>query len=386
MPRDLSHTVVLPDGEKVTVSRTPQPWWTRSNVSGYLDPRDIAPDLANPRKYMSPSRREELRESIRARGVRQQLVVTPISMAPWIRVAPEHEGRFFANVSGHRRQDGAIEAKIYAVPVKVVVFDSEKSHRMEMSLLNKGQDDLTPLEEGYEIVSLRALGWKIQELCDSFGHKLPQLYELIHLTRLHRDLQALLDPDLPRQSRLCKNTAGHLGGVKAPTADELLEFFETIADVMTREDAGVTVVAPSKLSPDDRRFAMQKMLFAVIRKRKLSAVQAVEFIRDHKLKLSASNGGHSHKAERYQPRRRKDLLETLVRQVTGSLVAGWPQGELRRVFGNDPHEEVERYVEFLKKGADVFGALIRELEAIKAIKKPTRPEVLQLLQRQKMKV
>jgi hypothetical protein len=65
------------------------------------------------------------------------------------------------NVSGHRRQKCALDAGIGAVPVKVVIFQSEKEYRMEMSLLNKGQDDLTPLEEGYEIVRLRDLGWKI---------------------------------------------------------------------------------------------------------------------------------------------------------------------------------------------------------------------------------
>jgi hypothetical protein len=128
------------------------------------------------------------------------------------------------------------------------------------------------------------------------------------------------------------------------------------------------------------------MLFAVIKKRNLSAVQAVDLIRDHRLKLSASHGGgHTQKAERYQPRRRKDLIETLVKQVTGSLVVGWPAGELRRVFGNDSREEVEHFIALLRSGSDVLDGLIKELETIRATKKATRPEVLELMKREKVK-
>jgi hypothetical protein len=84
---------------------------------------------------------------------------------------------------------------------------------------------------------------------DAFGYKHePQLYELIYLTRLHPDLQALLDPELPKERRLGKNTAGHLGAVKEPTPEELNDFFEEISEIMTREEANVTTRIPSRLS------------------------------------------------------------------------------------------------------------------------------------------
>src|SRR4051812_44187307 len=88
-------SVTLPDGMEVTVSDLPQDWWTARGVSGYIDPKRLAPDPKNPRRTMSPVRQAELEASIAARGVRQALVITPRSLVPWAQVEPEDEGAFF---------------------------------------------------------------------------------------------------------------------------------------------------------------------------------------------------------------------------------------------------------------------------------------------------
>jgi ParB-like chromosome segregation protein Spo0J len=227
--------VRLPGGDVVHVSDSPEGWWNKANASGFVDPHQIAPDPRNPRRVMNPARRVELEESIAANGVRQALVLTPKHMAPWAQVAKEHTDCYFLDVSGHRRREASINKSVGAVPVMIRIYPDEKAHRMDVSLLNKGQDDLSALEEGHEILMLQELGWKVNELCASFGYQAPQLYDRIHLTRLAPDIQQLLDPDLPRKKRLGVTLGGKLGGIPAPTADELEEACENYGKTVARE-------------------------------------------------------------------------------------------------------------------------------------------------------
>src|SRR3989338_5496241 len=170
MDAQATRSVILPSEERVTVSDTPQKWWTANNSTGFVDPHCIAPDPKNPRKRMSPIRLAELKESITARGVRDPLVVTPSKCAPWVQVAPEHEGCFFLAVSGHRRRECALDVRLGAVPIRVAVYPSEMEHRLDVSLLNKEREDLEPLDECWELVELRKLGWKVDSLCRSHGY------------------------------------------------------------------------------------------------------------------------------------------------------------------------------------------------------------------------
>lgn len=375
-------TVVLPDGDKVTVSIVPEDWWTKHNASGYVSPNTIAPDPKNPRRHISPARQVELNESIKTRGVRQQLIVTPRHLAPWASVLPEQEHCFFLAVSGHRRRHGAMEASLGAVPIKVAVYKSEKDHRMDMSLLNKGQDDLSPLEEGYEIVTLQDLGWKVDDLSKSFGLAVPQLYGRMHLTKLHPDIQAMLDPELPRERRLAVTLGGFLGGVKVPTVDELEELFVNLSPSVKREEI-TTDVELEKADENGLRFLLQKLLLAVIRRRNLSSDQAVEFIRDRTLQLKAHHGAAAKKPQRFQPQRRKDILESLIKEVTGSVVVDWPPQEIRRIFELSSREEVEEFMQSMQRAGQIFITLAEILVKIRDEKKPSHPDVIRLMERKK---
>jgi preprotein translocase subunit SecD len=55
------------------------------------------------------------------------------------------------------------------------------------------------------------------------------------------------------------------------------------------------------------------------------------------------------------------------------------------ISGNDSREEVEHFIALLRSGSDVLDGLIKELETIRATKKATRPEVLELMKREKVK-
>ena len=378
MLKNAVRTVLLPDGEKVTISTVEEDWWTKHNASGYTFPANIAQDPKNPRKRMNPLRLQELQESIKTRGVRQPLIVTPRALAPWAEVPPQDRQCFFLAVSGNRRQRCAFEAGIGAVPIKIAVYPSEKEHRMDASLLNKGQDDLTPLEEGYEMVDLRVLGWKIRELSSAFGYAEPQLYGRMNLTKLHPDLQKLLDPEPPRRPLLPITVGGHLGGVHPPSHDELEQLLEEYAKDAPREEilGGLEL---EELDENQLRFALQKLLYVVIKKRGLASNQAIEFIKDRTLRLRASTGAPGRKPERFQPRRRKDIFDSMMASVTSSVVIDWPVQEWRRIFENASHEEVERYIKELAEVTQLLSGISNILERIRDSKRPSHPDVARFM-------
>ncbi|MDB5225547.1 MAG: Chromosome plasmid partitioning protein ParB [Candidatus Adlerbacteria bacterium] len=370
--------VMLPGGDTVEVSDTPLEWWPKSNESGFVDPVHIAPDPKNPRKTMNPARRAELEESVGANGVRQALVLTPRHLAPWAKVALEFANCYFIAVGGHRRREAALAKQVGAVPIMVRVYQSEKTHRLDMSLLNKGQDDLTPLEEGYEIVDLQKLGWKVDDLCKAFGYAAPQLYDRMNLTKLSPEIQKFLDPELPRRKRLSISVGGKLGGIPAPTAEELGDLCHLHKSYAPKSEAGIPDDL-SKTGERELRFMMQRYLLAIITKRDLSADRAIEFIREHKLQLKSGNSSGGRPVERFHPVKRKEVLASLSSAVQGSLVVDWDELEFRRIFENASREEVEEVIRKFETSAKHLERILGILDRIRSLKKPTRPEVLELM-------
>jgi ParB/RepB/Spo0J family partition protein len=374
-----SNSVVLPDGEVVAVSLSQEPWWTTQNATGYLDPTRLSPDPDQPRRHINPDRLSELLESIETRGVRETITITPLSMAPWARPAPGFENAFFLVVSGHRRRDGAAQVGVKAVPVKVKIYASEMDHRMDASLLNKGRDDLTALEEGMEIVHLRSLGWKLEPLCKAFGFKASvQVYNRINLTKLDPAIQARLDPELPEARRLPVTMAGILGGVDAPSAEELEELQDTF-----QKDIVEPIKNLESLNESERRFALQKTLLAVIEARKLKSLRAITFIREHTLKMESHGGRPGRKTIRFRADKRRDIVANFVTTVTGSLLMDWTPAEFRKAFELAPREEVEGLIGQLQEAGDFVGGLIRQLERIRDEKKPTHPAAIALAEKRK---
>lgn len=111
--------VTLPEGEIVTVSNTPEEWWTEHGASGYLDPRLLFPDPQQPRKIIGGGDWKEFAAAIAAAGVREVIHITPLSHAPWV---TEQTDCPFLIVSGHRRHLAALEAGLGAVLVIVKIY------------------------------------------------------------------------------------------------------------------------------------------------------------------------------------------------------------------------------------------------------------------------
>lgn len=361
--------VTLPDGNVVEISNDPLPWWRIQFASGFVSPHCIAPDPNQPRRHIDPTELEELYESIKVSGVRQSLVITPLELAPWIEVAPEHRHAFFGAVSGHRRREGAIRADQEAVPVEIRIYPSSKEYKMDASILNSNHADLTPLEEGYELVQLRAEGWTVEELCQHFGMAAPQYYLRVNLTRLHPDIQELLNPELQEKKRLPTTTAGALGNVKVPTVAELDQVLEVLGSDANPEN-GVMNVYFEALTDDERRFEYQWMLLRVILKRGLKSVRAMNFIKEHALKLSAVSKHGGRKTARYRPEKKREIVVNLAKTVQQSVLVDWTPAEFRATFETATAEEMETYIKGLQNAGQSLADFIRILEQIQNKKRP----------------
>lgn len=104
---------------------------------------DIVPNPANPRLDVGDV--SELAESIKAQGIRQNLLV-----------APTRDGRYTL-VIGHRRLAAAKQAGLDSVPCAVAAL-SEREQREIMLVENSQRRDLTLLEEANGIQGLLDLG------------------------------------------------------------------------------------------------------------------------------------------------------------------------------------------------------------------------------------
>src|SRR3989344_5990876 len=373
-------TVTLPDGKVVSVSNSPETWWTTDNGSGYVDPRLIAPDPRQPREHMDTVELAELTQSVGERGVRDPPTVTPLKLAPWAEVAPEHKALPFIIVSGHRRRMASLDAKLEAVPIRVVIYKNKEDYLLDASILNTNRARLTPLEQGREIVRLRDNGVTLEKIQKSLGCSGTHIYNRINLTRLHPAIQDLFKPTLTEKKRLSVTTAGELGSVGSPSVEELEELnvlflIEIKAarepGLVPKKDFTFDSVESEEARAELRRFELQKIFLAVIRHRHLDAARAKELIIEHKLQLDTAQENPGKKTRRFEPHKRKEILTNLTREVSGSTVIDWTPNEFRRIFENATDEEVERFRVMFHRAA---GTLVDIEELLKKVRDEKRAE------------
>lgn len=114
-----------------------------NNEISMISVGDIVPNPANPRLDVGDV--SELAQSIKAQGIRQNLLVTPAG-----------DGRYTL-VIGHRRLAAAKQAGLDSVPCAVAAL-SEREQREIMLVENSQRRDLTLLEEANGIQGLLDLG------------------------------------------------------------------------------------------------------------------------------------------------------------------------------------------------------------------------------------
>jgi hypothetical protein len=102
---------------------------------------------------------------------------------------------------------------------------------------------------------------------------------------------------------------------------------------------------------DERRFTLQKLLLAYTSKKHMSAVRATAFIRDEAHQLQAAQGySLGRPVTRFQPHRRKEIIQGVVRSITSSPVMDWSPREFERIFDLSSREEIEQFMGELKGG------------------------------------
>lgn len=121
----------------------------------------LMPNPHNPRRDVGDV--TELADSIRAQGIKQELLVTP---------AGDRDGRpMYRVVIGHRRLAAAKIAGLDMVPCRVEGMTAREEREL-MLVENTQRVDLTPLEEADGYQGLLDLGVKVKEMAERTGRSM----------------------------------------------------------------------------------------------------------------------------------------------------------------------------------------------------------------------
>lgn len=121
----------------------------------------LTPNPHNPRRDVGDVR--ELADSIRAQGIKQELLVTP---------SGDRDGRpMYRVVIGHRRLAAAKIAGLDMVPCRVERMTAREEREL-MLVENTQRVDLTPLEEADGYQGLLDLGVKVKEMAERTGRSM----------------------------------------------------------------------------------------------------------------------------------------------------------------------------------------------------------------------
>ena len=134
-----------------------------------------------PRKDMSADALEELAESIRAQGVMQPIVVSPLG-----------DNRYEI-IAGERRWRAAQMAELDAIPAVIREVPDEAA--IAMSLIeNIQRENLNPMEEALALSRLKEeFGLTHQQVADAVGKSRAMVTNLLRLMSLEADVKKLLE-------------------------------------------------------------------------------------------------------------------------------------------------------------------------------------------------
>lgn len=163
----------------------------------------IEPGPYQPRTVFNADRINELSESMKEHGVLQPLLV---------RRKPGSED-MYEIVAGERRWRAAQKAGIHEIPVIIRTFSDKET--LEIGLIeNLQREDLNPIDEARALEQLmEEFSYTQAEAAQSVGKSRPYVANMVRLTTLPEDVQALLIAG--------KLTAGHgraLVSAKDPVA------------------------------------------------------------------------------------------------------------------------------------------------------------------------
>ncbi len=141
----------------------------------------IAPNPRQPRRHFDEHKLAELAESIRARGVLQPIVVTPLA------------GGRFELIAGERRLRAARLADLDAIPA--IIRDTDDWERLDLALAeNMARQDLNAVEEARACATLvDDLGLTKQEVGRRVGRSRVAISNLVRLLDLPEETLELIE-------------------------------------------------------------------------------------------------------------------------------------------------------------------------------------------------
>lgn len=129
-----------------------------------VSPNQLDPNVEQARRYFDPDTFDELKASIRAKGILVPLVVRPLP------------GERYEIVAGERRYRAAIELELPSLPVIPLELDDQEAAQLSL-IENLQRADLNPVEETEGVVRLLTLTLKLSH--DDVVSKLNQAaYEI----------------------------------------------------------------------------------------------------------------------------------------------------------------------------------------------------------------
>lgn len=137
----------------------------------------LVPNPHNPRCDVGDV--TDLAESIKAQGVKQNLLVVPYTES----TGPNETRQVYRVVIGHRRLAAARQAGLGSLPCKVEVL-TEREEREIMILENTQRSDLKPIEEADAYQGLLDLGANVAEMAEKTGRSRSFVRQRLRVARI----------------------------------------------------------------------------------------------------------------------------------------------------------------------------------------------------------
>ena len=181
----------------------------------------VVPSPLQPRSSFSEEQLSELKESIRAHGIIQPLIVRVVD--------GKHE-----LIAGERRWRASKSIGLKTVPL--IIREAEDSEVLEMALIeNLQRQDLTPIEEAQGYVRLvKEFKMKQDEIAKRVGKSRASVANAMRLLDLHPDIQSLV--------AAAKITVGHAKAILS-----LKDHESQLVVSQNIQQKGLTVRAAEKL-------------------------------------------------------------------------------------------------------------------------------------------
>lgn len=166
----------------------------------------IHPNPNQPRRYFDPSKMRWLRESIRAIGQLEAIIVIP---------HPDIKGHFKI-LNGERRYRACTEVglhKMLAI-IRHNIKSDEELHE-KSAAINFGHEPTTHLENmrALKKIMFDTSETKIVRLAQKVAQPVIWVYQHLSLAKLHPDVLAIMEETVPEKQRLKYNAALQLAGL-----------------------------------------------------------------------------------------------------------------------------------------------------------------------------